>query len=174
MKYFLSFLFIALFSISVQAQTATDKILDTAYAQAAKEHKNVFVIFHASWCGWCKRLDASMNDASVKKYFDDSYITVHLTVQESEDKKKEETPGADIFLAKYKGEKAGLPFFLILDNKETYLADSFGAEGNLGCPASENEVKDFISILKKTSKIDAAGFEAITKRFRQNAPVETH
>lgn len=42
-------LFICIASIS-QAQTATE-ILSKASEQAKLENKNVFVIFHASWCG---------------------------------------------------------------------------------------------------------------------------
>jgi thioredoxin-related protein len=55
-------------------------LLNKAYKQAAKEKKNVFVIFHASWCGWCKKLEASINDPSCKDYFDKSFIFVHLTI----------------------------------------------------------------------------------------------
>jgi len=37
------------------APASTDVLLKKAYAQAAKQHKNVIVLFHASWCGWCKK-----------------------------------------------------------------------------------------------------------------------
>lgn len=171
MKFFLSLLLISSFAFTAKAQTETDKILNKAYTQAAKEHKNVFVIFHASWCGWCKRLDASMNDETTKKYFDNNFVTVHLTVQESEDKKKEETPRAQTLMDKYNAGKAGLPFFLIFNPAGEKLADSFATDGNLGCPASETEVNDFVAILKKTSKLNSAEEAAIIKRFRQNAPV---
>ena len=152
------------------AQTVPNSgsIMAAAYKKAAKENKNVFVIFHASWCGWCKKLDASMNDVTAKKYFDDNYVTVHLTVQENAANKKLENKGADVFLAKYKGEKAGLPFFLITDKSGKKLGDSFVNGENLGCPASEKEVESFLVLLKKTSKISGEGLEAIKNRFRQN------
>ena len=73
----------------------TENILATAYKQAAKEHKNVFLIFHASWCGWCKKLDTSMNDVATKKYFYDNFVTVHLTVLESAENKNLENPGGN-------------------------------------------------------------------------------
>ena len=141
-----------------------------AYKQAAKENKNVFVIFHASWCGWCKKMDASMNDATTKKYFNDSYVTVHLTVQETPENKKLENPGAAEYLKTLKGETAGLPFFVILNNTGKVLEDSFENGGNIGCPASESEVAAFIILLKNTSTINKEGLETIAARFKQNKP----
>lgn len=158
------------FTLTAFAQPAepSGKILAAAYKKASKENKNVIIMFHASWCGWCKKMDASMNDESTKKYFDDNYVTVHLTVQENPAHKKDENPGADVFLAKYKGTEAGLPFFLIMDKKGKLIGDSFVNGSNLGCPASASEVEAFISLIKKSSSINSTGLDAITKRFRQN------
>jgi thioredoxin-related protein len=161
-------LFISTFGLKAQNIPSAETILDAAYKQAASENKNVFVIFHASWCGWCKKMDASMNDAVIKKYFDENYVTVHLTVQETPQNKKLENPGAAAFLAKYKGESAGLPFFLILDKTGKLIGDSFGKDGNTGCPANKDEVDFFIALLKKSSKINDDGLELIKIRFRQN------
>ena len=152
-----------------QAVPNSGTIMAAAYKKAAKENKNVFVIFHASWCGWCKKLDASMNDVTTKKYFDDNYVIVHLTVQENPVNKKLENKGADLFLAKYKGEKAGLPFFLIMDKKGMKLGDSFVNGENLGCPASAKEVESFIVLLNKSSKV-RGDLQAVVTRFMQNAP----
>lgn len=146
----------------------TESILATAYKQAANENKNVLVLFTASWCGWCKKMDASISDATTKKYFDESYVTVHLTVQETPLNKSLENPGAAEFLKEFKGEEAGLPFFVILDKKGTLLGDSFVNNENLGCPATPEEVVSFITLIKKTSSIDEIGLDAIAKRFKLN------
>ena len=151
-----------------QNGTTTENILSTAYKQSSKENKNVFVIFHASWCGWCKKMDASMNDVTTKKYFDDNFVTVHLTVLESKENKKLENPGAIEFMKALNAETAGLPFFAILDKNGNVLADSFVNTANIGCPASESEVENFIILLKKTSKINDKGLAAITRRFKMN------
>ncbi len=148
----------------------TESILSGACKQAAKENKNIFVIFHASWCGWCKKMDASMNDATTKKYFDNNFVTVHLTVLESEENKKLENPGAAEFMKKLKPQAGSLPFFAILNNSRNVLADSFANGENLGCPASETEVAAFITLLKKTSKINDKELEVIAARFKQNKP----
>jgi len=85
------------FSFPINAQQiarSADDILSDAYKEAAINNKNVMVLFHASWCGWCHKLDNSLNDSSCKKFFDDNYVIVHLTVAESDDNKPLENPGA--------------------------------------------------------------------------------
>mgnify|MGYP000252403026 FL=1 len=161
-------LLISVVLLHAQAPETTDTILQKAYTKAKVENKNVFVIFHASWCGWCKRLDASLNDVTTKKYFDENFVITHLVVQESKEKKNLENPSADVFLEKYKGTKEGLPFFVILDNKGNLIGDSFFNGSNMGCPASEKEVAAFIALLTKTSKIDEKGLSVISERFRKN------
>jgi thiol-disulfide isomerase/thioredoxin len=160
----------------IQPESA-EVLLNKAYKQAAKEKKNVFVIFHASWCGWCKKLEASINDPSCKDYFDKSFIFVHLTVLESKDKKNLENPGVTEIFNKYSGVKPGIPFFLIYNKKGVLLADSNirpAGDGldkpgnNMGCPAAEEEVAAFIEVLKKTSKITDSQAAAIKERFSKN------
>ena len=115
---FILFISACLFSIALYAQPEVlpaKEILAKAYKQAAKENKNVILIFHASWCGWCKKMDASMKDDKCKKYFEDNYVTVHLTVEESKENKNLENPGAAEIKTKYLGDKAGLPFWVILN-----------------------------------------------------------
>ncbi len=174
----LSFVLITVL-LSVKAQqspASASNILKEASVQAAKENKNVFIMFHASWCGWCHRMDKSMNDAAVKKFFDDNYVIRHLVVDEAKDKKNLENPGATEIRAKYNGDGQGIPFWLVFDKDGKLLADSKmrkedeGPEkgDNSGCPASEKEVAYFINVLKKTSSLDADQLEIIRKRFREN------
>jgi thiol-disulfide isomerase/thioredoxin len=175
MKYILPLLLL-IFCNNAFAQSA-ETILKEASIKAKTEKKKIIVLFHASWCGWCKKMDLSMNDPVCKKYFDDNFITVHLTVDESEGKKHLETPGADLIKKKYKGEMAGLPFWLILDADRKLLADSYmrkpgvskdEAGENIGCPASEEEVAAFIIILQQTTSLTKEELEIIAERFRKN------
>lgn len=159
--------FTTIISVAQNVPT-TDSILTAAYKQATAENKNVFVIFRASWCGWCKKMDASMNDASTKRYFDENYITVHLNVQESPTNKQLENSGAAEYLQTLKGSSAGLPFFVVLNKSGKLLGDSFVKNENLGCPASEAEVAAFISLISKTSSINKDGLKSLTLRFRLN------
>lgn len=159
-----------------QETPSTAEVLKEAYAVAAKENKQVFVLFHASWCGWCKRMDKSMQDPSCKKFFDDNYIIAHLVVMESKDKKHLENPGAETFLEQHHGKDMGIPFWLIFNKDGKLLADAImrkeneGPEkgGNSGCPATENEVAHFIKALRATSSLNDTQLEIIRKRFREN------
>jgi len=161
----LSLLFLAPL-VSVSAQEAATAVLQKAQAQAKKEHKNVFVMFHASWCGWCKKMEKNMESDACKKLFDDNFVSTQLTVQESPKNKSLENPGADAILESYKGTKAGLPFWVILDANGKVLADSFNAAGeNLGCPSSADEVAEFKTKLKKTTKLNDKQLAVIADTF---------
>jgi thioredoxin-related protein len=159
-----------------QLAKSADEILKQACREAAKEKKNVFVIFHASWCGWCKKMDTAMSDQSVKKFFVDNYVIRHLVVYESKGKENLESPEALDLLKKYKGEDQGIPYWFIFDKDGKLLADSKlrpergGLEtgDNTGCPASEKEVAYFLKVLRETSSLKESDLAIIQKRFREN------
>jgi thiol-disulfide isomerase/thioredoxin len=164
-------------SFAQHSQPPASEIMREAMQMAAKENKNVFIIFHASWCGWCHKMDNAINDKSCKDFFYKNYVIRHLVVDESKDKKDLENPGADELRTKYHGDDEGIPFWLIFDKDGNLLADSqrrsagasLDTKGeNIACPASEKEVNYFIEVLKKTSQINEAEQTAVQKRFRQN------
>ena len=118
-----------------------------------------------------------MNDKTVKQFFDDHYIVRHLVVFESKDKKNRENPGAMDLLNRYNGKDHGIPYWLVFDVHGNLLADSqIRPDGsgkdvkgeNSGCPASPEEVKYFISVLKRTSPITPDQILLIKKRFLKN------
>ena len=159
-----------------QSPPSADAVLNEAYSVAAKENKNVFVLFHASWCGWCHKMDSAMNDIAVRKFFTDNYVIRHLVVYESKGKENLENPGALDLLKKYKGDKQGIPYWFVFDKNGKLLADSkLRPEGggletgdNTGCPATEKEVLHFVKVLKQTSMLKNATLSIIEKRFREN------
>jgi len=170
-------LFISVISLFAQkAPASANEIMKEAFMIAKKQNKKVLVMFHASWCGWCHKMDTSLNDASVKKLFDDNFVIRHLVVFESKGKENLENPGALEMLTKYDGKDEGIPFWLIFDKDENFLADSRikaivnGIEKlqNTGCPASKEEVDYFIGILKKTTDLKEDQLEKIRVRFRKN------
>ena len=170
-KYFFLFALSLALSIIGKAQQvpSADEILKEARAKAAKENKKVMVIFHASWCGWCHKMDTSLNDPSVKNFFDKNYVITHLTIAESPDKKNLENPGAEELNKKWGGENQGIPFWVIMDKDGNILADALmQPDKSVGCPATTEEVAHFIKVLKKTSSISDEQVAAVEKRFRRN------
>ncbi|MEP6464716.1 MAG: thioredoxin family protein [Parafilimonas sp.] len=163
-----------------KAQTqpvSAEKIIKEACKEAGLQNKKALIIFHASWCVWCHKLDSSINDVTCKKFFDDNYVIKHITVFETNDKKDLNNPGASEFLTAHHAADQGIPAWFIFDSKGTLLADSqlrpagaaFNLEGsNIGCPANETEINYFVSILEKTSHITNEQKQAIRKRFAEN------
>jgi thiol-disulfide isomerase/thioredoxin len=167
---------VMLLTLSAYSQTGPEPakdVLAKAFKQAGKEKKNVMLIFHASWCGWCKKMEASLKDSTCRDYFNRSYVITELTILESKDKAQLENPGAIDIFNENGGKGGGIPFFLIYDKKGNILADSRmketdGKLANIGCPAAPEEVAAFVDILKKTSKISESEIAAVTERFKKN------
>lgn len=162
----IALLFFTICASQLKAQESASTILDEAFTQAKVENKNMIVIFHASWCGWCKRMDKLMQSDACKTSFDSNYVTTHLTVLERDKNKNLENPGAFEFMKKYNGENAGLPFWLIFDKDRNLITDSFDAKNqSLGCPASKEEVATFVEKLKKSSNLSDADLAVIENAF---------
>lgn len=152
-----------------------DKIMDQAYALASKENKLVFVIFHASWCGWCHRMDSLMNVPETRALFHDNFVITHLVTGEKGEKLVLDNPGAKEMMAKYHGDQAGIPYWLIFSAKGKLLADSRmpavdkktgkKIKANVGCPANPDEVDYFISLLKKNTRLGKADLDVIANKF---------
>lgn len=161
-------------AIAQQSLPSAGALLKKAYKEAAARKKNIFIIFHASWCGPCKTMQASMNDKKIKAFFDSSYVIVDLVAYEFNE--QENNPGAGTLLEKHNDNNASIPFWMIQDAGGKVLGDSRivpvyskdGTKENMGCPSTEKEVDYFVSLLKKTSALTIQQLEAIRKRFRAN------
>lgn len=176
-KLAVSLVFSFLLVANVYAQTkpeSADEVINEAKAEAAKSNRNIFVIFHASWCIWCHRMDTAMNDESIQSFFNKNYVIKHLTVDETDNKKNLENPGAAALRIKYHGDQQGIPYWFILDKNGKLLADSrIHSEtgeltgNNVGCPAQPDEVAYFIRVLKNTSHLSDGQLKLIRERFLQ-------
>ncbi len=136
---------------------STTELLKGAFATAKAEKKNVWVIFHASWCGWCKKLDAFITMPEYKSILEKNFVIVHLDVMENGPQKALENAGSLEYMTKLGGEKAGLPFFAMLDPNGKVLIDSMMAvpgkqeKQNTGHPMEPSEVAHFMAMLQKAA-----------------------
>lgn len=151
-------MFVALFAFAQNAPkpVPANDVLAGAYKAAKAEKKSVLVIFHASWCGWCHRLEAALASKDIKPIMDKHFRTVWLDVGEAPDKKALENPGADKTLAYLGGSTQGYPFYAVLDPNGKKLIDSrrvvAGKEPeNIGHPAKPEEIAWFLKMLKDTA-----------------------
>jgi thiol-disulfide isomerase/thioredoxin len=171
-------------SLAQSAPEPSTTVLNTAYAKAQSEHKNVILMFHASWCGWCKKMEASINDPDCKKFFDDNYIVVYLDILERPGKENLENAGGIDVMKSFNGDpNGGIPFWVILDPSGKAFGNSYKppvgtttgtVKDNVGCPAEADEVSYFVSLVKSSSKLSDDQLAVIKNRFLKNKPASTN
>jgi hypothetical protein len=149
----------ALFSLiatlpAAEAPTA-DQVLAPAKVKAAAEQKAIYLHFGASWCVWCKRLDAFLDRPDIKPVFERYFIPVKLVVQEDAKNKALENPDADKLLEKLGG-PSGLPFSAFLDSQGALIVNSKREGQNIGYPAEPQEIDWFLQMMKKAAPKMAA------------------
>jgi len=154
-------LLFALSLVHVQAAPpSAEELLAQAGKKAEAEKKVIYVHFGASWCGWCKRHDAFLEQAAIKPVFEKYFVPVKVVVQESAQNKALENAGADELLKKVGG-PSGLPFSAFLDAKGKLIVNSDRVAdkkpvGNIGHPFAPEEIEWFVTMMKKSAPTMAA------------------
>lgn len=152
-------LLLVAFSLSSLAASAepppADQVMAQAEAKATTEHKVIFVHFGASWCGWCRKLDAFLDRPDIKPVFEKYFVPVKLVVQENDKNKAQENSGGDALLAKLGG-PAGLPYSAFLDAHGGLIINSkrptnTGDDENIGFPVQPEEVDWFVKMMGKAA-----------------------
>jgi len=132
---------------------SAEEVLAAALKTAKADQKNVLVHFGASWCTWCKHLDAMLESKEVGKLFHDNYVITHLTIQEREEKVALENPGAQEMVNQAGGNGSGVPVYIFLDATGKRMATSMAMPdgGNIGHPVTPEEIQAFDGLLAKTA-----------------------
>jgi len=159
--------------VSAMAPPSAESLMDAAVKTAKSQNKIVLVHFGASWCVWCRHLDDMLQGPELGRLFADHFVIVHLTVQESDDKKQLENPGAEEMMTKEGASKSGVPVFMFFDQAGKKIADSLALpnRANIGYPASPEEIEAFGGILEKTTpRMTAAQRASIIDYLKEHAP----
>ena len=151
------------------ATPTAEAVLSVAAKAARTGRRNLLVVFHASWCGWCRKLEAVLADPKAKEILDLHFERVELTVLERGEKEALENPGAEELLTSLAGEDAGLPFTAVLDRKTRRpiaTSNTNGPGTNVGFPAREDEIGHFVGMLRQGApRMTAAEAETLRAAF---------
>jgi len=152
-------------SVKSDTPASADVLVSSAQEQARQSEKNVIVVFRASWCRYCRRLEAMLSDPEVRAVLDARFQIVWLQVLEPPARKAEETPGA-VKLMQSWGGTGGLPFYAILSpERKQPLVTS----GSLGFPMSPEENDRFIELLQSTTPSMSDAELATLRRYLDNS-----
>jgi len=133
---------------------SAQKILTNSLNLAKQSNKPVMVIFHASWCQWCRHLEDALNSPELEKIINGHFVIAYIDVLEQKEKKAElENPGGEKMMNDLGGKDSGLPFYVFLNSKGKKIADSnvMQKNQNIGYPASKKEISAFAYLLVKSS-----------------------
>lgn len=150
------------------------KVMNNAYAASKETGKNVFLIFHATWCSWCKRLEKAMDSQELKPIFEKYFVITYLDVLERGEKIAQyENPDGKALMDKLGGATAGIPFYAFINAEGKTLATSnvMPKDSNIGYPGSLEEINAFMKILKTGApNINDDDYNTLFTYLKKNAP----
>jgi thioredoxin-related protein len=123
------------------APLKADEELAAALATAAKTDRKVFLHYGAPWCGWCLKLENWLARPEIAAIFGKDFVEVKIDIDRMQG-------GKDVHSRYRKSQQGGIPWFAMLDTQGNTLITSDGPKGNIGYPATDDEIAHFITMLK--------------------------
>jgi thioredoxin-related protein len=141
--------------LAAQTPAAADQVMQKAKAEAASQHKDIFLTFRASWCTPCKLLEAFREAPEIRPILDKYFVSADLNIYEENYKKPElNSPGGEVLANKLGGKNNGVPYIVFLDSRGEPIVNSVrivkGKPGdNVGYPVLPEEIDWFMAMLGK-------------------------
>ncbi|MBI1360822.1 MAG: hypothetical protein GC155_11145 [Alphaproteobacteria bacterium] len=124
--------------------------LAEASAHASASDRRLLIVFHASWCVYCRLFDEMLADSKAAAIVDRHFVTLHMRALERKpEMQAQELPGAEEVLARYAPKGAGLPYMAVIGKGGAEVADSIMPGGdNFGFPVTDPELAAFEAMMK--------------------------
>jgi thioredoxin-related protein len=142
---------------AAEQRPTAERVLADAKSAAVEQHKDIFLVFGASWCQPCHEMEAFMADRKIRPILEKYFVIADLSVEEEHGKHPElNSPGAEKLVEDFGGKDGGVPFIVFLDEQGKLLINSnrppLGKDkgGNVGYPAAPEEIDWFMQMLRKT------------------------
>ena len=140
----------------LQQPTSTSKVIyapgidahteiSQALALAARQHKNVLVVFGANWCYDCHVLDLAFHRADVETVLRKNYEVVHVDVGQGD-------KNQDLMQQYQVPMKKGIPALAVLDSTGKLLYSQQGGEFEKARALAPEDVLAFLSKWKPTAR----------------------
>ena len=120
-------------------------VMDSAFKTAKNENRHILLIFHTSWCDYCKLLidGLAINDSKI--FFDENFILTTINPFDE----KANAGAMNYFEELLEGNIKTYPSTFIIDESGKKLDHYYGY------PSSESKIDSLTSILNKYSRFDS-------------------
>jgi len=154
------------------AQETADALFAQAKADAKAQHKNVLMVFSASWCGPCQLYERFLEDPRMMAITDREFVIQRIDVGERKgDPRHSDTPGgAELRSSLGAVGEPGFPFLVMTDENGDPIVNSYrngDTSANIGYPASPAEIDWYIEMLKRAALSLSPGELAATNSWLQ-------